>query len=79
MKRWMLIKASEDGRPISWLDIDELSALLADPGSHGVKRFLGWDEAKRESDPAYWPEDVALLVSFEVQVPKPVVTAWELA
>lgn len=75
--KWLLIQPDEDGNPCSWLNERELATLLADPrGTFGVRTFL--DRVPDETDPNYWPEGSALLLSVAVVVPRPVTTAYEL-
>lgn len=76
-ERWILIRPSEDGNPITYLSESGLAALLADSvGEYGVREFL--PAVPDERDPNYWREGTALLLRAEVVVPSPVTTAWEL-
>lgn len=68
-KRWMLIKGSEDGTPISWLDEADLADLLANPTNWGVVNF--GDPAELSADTNYWPEKVGVLVRYEIVCPVP--------
>lgn len=69
-ERWLLLRANEEGNPISWLKPERLRELLADPGgSYGIDRFLGPDDVA--IDPNYWPSDVGILLKVEVVVPVP--------
>lgn len=71
MKRWILIKASEDGDPNLFLDERRLAALLNYPADFGVDRFLTLAEVEQLGDDAnYWPEGAAFLVEFEAKVPE---------
>jgi hypothetical protein len=68
--QWILIKGSEEGNPIGWLDENDLESLLEDPTSNGVTRFLA--EVPEREDPNYWPEGHAVLLKAEIVVPRPV-------
>jgi hypothetical protein len=79
VKRWMLIKSSEDGDPITWLTDGLLDDLLAMPRDWGVERFMSFEEADRLGhDTNYWPDGAALLVRFEAVVPEVAASAWRL-
>lgn len=67
--RYMLLSSSEDGNPVRWLDAARLRALLDDPGSFGIDRFVGPDDV--QTDPNYWPSDVGILLRVEVVEPVP--------
>lgn len=68
MDRWMLVKASEDGKPVSWLTSISLAKLLDDPWSWaGVTSFMDLDDLP--DDPNYWPEGVGVLIKYQVVVP----------
>lgn len=68
-KRWALIKASEDGNPITWLDSDDLDDVLTNPSDWGVVNFAHPDLLA--DDPNYWPAKTAVLLRYEVVVPEP--------
>lgn len=69
-ERWMLLRASEDGNPVSWLRPEQLAQLLANPGdTYGIDRFVGPDDV--ETDHNYWPSDIGILLRVEVVVPVP--------
>ena len=67
MHHWILIKASEDGNPVSYLTTHELEQLLQDPGSYGVEKFLS--QIPAETDPNYWVRGEALLFYGELIAP----------
>jgi len=75
--RWILIQASEDGSPVTYLSDSDVAELLADPSAeHGIRAFHA--EVPEEQDAAYWPEGTALLLRAEIVVPRRATTAWEL-
>lgn len=71
---YLLLKASTQGEPCTFLDEKELRELLADPGSWGVTEFL--DELP-DIDPMHWDEHVAALLKVELLSPVKKV-AWVL-
>lgn len=66
---WILLRASEDGNPITWLSDDELQGLLDEPSSYRVSEFKDPDELPM--DPNYWPPNVAVLLRAETVIPVP--------
>jgi hypothetical protein len=68
-KGWMLIKASEDGKPTTVLKPHELDDLLRNPINWGVTGFAELDGLP--DDPNYWPAKVGVLVRFETVIPQP--------
>lgn len=67
--RWVLLKPDEDGNPAKWLTQAELAELLADPSQWGVAEFAHIDDM-RGTDPAYWPDKIAVLMRVEVVIPE---------
>lgn len=66
MKQYLLVKASDEGTGLSWLDEGQLRGLLADPSQWGVDEFLS---AIPDSRVAYWRRGVGLLLRVEVLAP----------
>ena len=74
MKKYLLIKASEDGEPCTFLD--DLAELLENPvENYGVERFF---DAIPEKSPMYWNDRDALLLKIEVLRPRVRATAFTL-
>lgn len=67
MHMWILVQASEDGNPVSYLTTRDVEELLQDPQAYGVKKFLA--ELPQETDPNYWQEGEALLFHAELISP----------
>lgn len=66
MKRYLLIKASDEGTGLSWLDEEKLRELLADPSQWGMDMFLS---GIPDNEVAYWRRNVGLLLRVEVLTP----------
>lgn len=72
-----IIKGSEDGNPLTVVSAQELEIVLRDPISWGsIKEFRDEKFLLANPDPNYWGDGVAVLLRFQVVVPKPVVMAW---
>lgn len=71
MHLWILIQASEDGNPVSYLTTRDVEELLQDPAAYGVRKFLS--EVPQEKDANYWQRGEALLFHAElISPPMPV-------
>jgi hypothetical protein len=68
-ERWMLIRGSEEGNPITWLDDTDLEDLLDNPEDWRVASFA--DHVGLPDDPNYWSSKVGVLVRYEVVIPVP--------
>ncbi len=67
--RWAIIRPDEDGRHFRPKTEASLKHLLQHPDQYGIARFAALDEL--DSDPALWPEGVAVVLRFEVVMPEP--------
>lgn len=75
MKQYAIIKSDEDGNCFQL--VDDIEDFLKDPrGNNGVERFLGIETLK--SSPNYWDEGDAVLVAFEVVIPKEKTKEWSV-
>jgi hypothetical protein len=71
---YALIKGDEDGNPASLIKGElDLSNVLEE---YGIERFEDAAFLETNPDPNYWPMGVAVLIKFEVIVPRSVTTAW---
>jgi hypothetical protein len=74
---YALIKGSEDGEPISLLNLRKLEELLTNAMEYaGIKEFKDGNWFGQNPRTNEWPEGVGVLVKIEVVVPKAVTTAW---
>ena len=74
---WILVKASEDGKPISF--IHDIRNLMNYPEDYGVASFKGEQWFRSNPDPNYWVErGVAVLLNVDVVEPEPVTAKWTL-
>jgi hypothetical protein len=67
---WLLVRNTEDGTRLRWLDEAALARLLACPGESGILRFC--DPQDININPAYWDRSVAVLMRVEVVIPEQV-------
>ena len=70
MSGYLLLKPSEDGRPLKFLSPRELQELLDDPRSYcGIDDFV--DVGQLHPDPNYWTDGLGVLLKYEVVIPVP--------
>ena len=70
MSGYLLLYASESGRPVKFLSPRELQELLADPQSYcGVTEFTGPEQLG--TDPNYWTSGLGVLLRYEEVIPIP--------
>jgi hypothetical protein len=70
MSGYLFLKASDDGRPLSFLSPAQLRDLLDDPEAYaGITEFA--DPAIFDRDPNYWRDDIGALLKYEVVFPVP--------
>lgn len=68
--RYLLLRGSEDGNPLSFLTPGALQQLLDDPEQYaGVREFRSVDDVDR--DPNYWRDGTGVLLRYEVVIPVP--------
>lgn len=66
----MLLRGSEDGKPLTFLTGEQLRVLLANPGDYaGIQSFVTPEGL--DPDPNYWPKGYGILLRYEVVVPIP--------
>lgn len=75
MKKYLLIRPSEDGEPCQFLDENKLDELLNNPKDFGVNKFL---DHIPDKDPMYWSGKDGLLLEVKIVVPKVIATAFSL-
>lgn len=70
MSGYMLMRGSEDGKPVTFLTAEQLKVLLANPGDYaGIQSFVTPEDV--DPDPDYWPKGYGILLRYEIVVPIP--------
>lgn len=75
MRSYAIIQSSEDGVPITYIEMVELEDINQLMENYGIEEWV-----EKFSDPNYWESNQAMLVEVRCINPKPkkVVDSWEI-
>ena len=74
--KYILIRPDEDGNPTSFIEEKEVEDMKQFLEDYGIEKLL--TEIPTETDPQYWKEGSALLVSFSIKNVKIIETITKL-
>lgn len=69
MKNYLLLQPDEDGNPVSFLEPREVENIKQLMEDYSIDT---WRENFKETNPQYWDEGEAMLIEYEIKVPKAV-------